>query len=376
MAEQHVVVGSLEAHVEVVGEGVPVVLLHGLGLSGALWHRVRDGFGPATSSSSPISAAPVARASSSERSSRWSAGPRISRGLLAALGVERPVLVGHSLGASIALKYALEHPDDVRALALIGADATLSNLAPRMLASAERIESMGLEDWVAEYWSTEPTVLPGVARARAGDPRRVPRPRARQRSGRLRPPMPCDCRSGGPRRQARARSHSRPSCSSERRTTEPCPSTVVHWPSGSATPASSSCRTSAIHCRSRRPRPSRPQLARSSRDVAPRTEGRECCAPTRPRGTRPRDPSATSTSAGSSGRNGRDADLVRPVDVSAGSNPREPLSPERGGGRDRRQRPRHPDRGRRRTRRRCPATSASSPVIPRTGSPGPPRRTS
>jgi len=46
MAELKLVVGSVETHVEIVGEGVPVVLLHGLGLSGALWNRVRDGFGP------------------------------------------------------------------------------------------------------------------------------------------------------------------------------------------------------------------------------------------------------------------------------------------------------------------------------------------
>ena len=46
MADQHVVVGSVDTHVEIVGEGVPVVLLHGLGLSGALWNRVRDGFEP------------------------------------------------------------------------------------------------------------------------------------------------------------------------------------------------------------------------------------------------------------------------------------------------------------------------------------------
>lgn len=156
MAGQHVIVDSLETHVDVVGEGVPVVLLHGLGLSGALWNRVRDGFGPGY-----MLILVDLRAAGQTRElqrvelslERWADD---LAALLAALDVRRPVLVGHSLGASIALKYALEHPDDVRALALIGADATLSNLAPRMLASAERIENLGLVAWVEEYWSKNP----------------------------------------------------------------------------------------------------------------------------------------------------------------------------------------------------------------------------
>ena len=156
MAEQRVVVGSLEMHVEVVGDGVPVVLLHGLGLTGALWHRVRDGFRPGYRLIVPDlrSAGATRELERTELSlARWADD---LAGLLATLGVERPVLVGHSLGAGIALKYALERPDDVRALALIGADATLSNLAPRMNASAERIERLGMEAWVAEYWSQNP----------------------------------------------------------------------------------------------------------------------------------------------------------------------------------------------------------------------------
>ena len=160
MTEQHLVVGSLETHVEVVGEGLPVVLLHGLGLSGALWSRVRDGFGPGYQLILvDLRAAGQTRELEEEELSleRWADD---LAGLLDALDVRRPVIVGHSLGASIALKFALERPDDVRALALIGADATLSNLAPRMLANAERIENMGLEAWVEKFWSKNPPFSP------------------------------------------------------------------------------------------------------------------------------------------------------------------------------------------------------------------------
>ena len=156
MAEQHLVVGSVEIHVETVGQGVPVVLLHGLGLSGAVWNRVRDGFGPGyqlilVDLRGAGQTRELQRAELSLE--RWADD---LGALLRVLEVHRPVLVGHSLGASIALKYALERPDDVRALVLIGADANLSNLAPRMLASAERIESIGIAAWVENYWSKNP----------------------------------------------------------------------------------------------------------------------------------------------------------------------------------------------------------------------------
>ena len=155
MAEHHLVVGSVEIHVETVGQGVPVVLLHGLGLSGAVWNRVRDGFGPGYQLILvDLRGAGQTRELQREELSleRWADD---LEALLRVLDVHRPVLVGHSLGASIALKYALERPD-VRALVLIGADANLSNLAPRMLASAERIESIGIAAWVENYWSKNP----------------------------------------------------------------------------------------------------------------------------------------------------------------------------------------------------------------------------
>ena len=104
MTEQQVVVDGLETHVEVVGEGIPVVLIHGLGLTGALWNRVRDSFGPGYQLVASTCAARARRASSGARSSRSSAGRTTSRPCSEPSSIERPVLVGHSLGASIALK--------------------------------------------------------------------------------------------------------------------------------------------------------------------------------------------------------------------------------------------------------------------------------
>ncbi|UNK43418.1 alpha/beta hydrolase [Luteimonas sp. S4-F44] len=53
-----------------------------------------------------------------------------THGLLQALGVERPVLIGHSMGGMLATRYALQYPDAVARLVLVN--------------------PIGLEDWQAE----------------------------------------------------------------------------------------------------------------------------------------------------------------------------------------------------------------------------------
>jgi pimeloyl-ACP methyl ester carboxylesterase len=57
--------------------------------------------------------------------------------LLAAVGVERPVLFGHSDGASIALIYAGSHPDGARALVLEAPHVFVEELSVRSIAAAK-----------------------------------------------------------------------------------------------------------------------------------------------------------------------------------------------------------------------------------------------
>ena len=156
MVEQRLAVDGAELHVETEGEGLPVVLVHGLGLQGSLWDRVCAGFDPGYRlvridlRGSP----PTRELERSELSlGRWAADVGA---VLDALELDRPVVVGHSLGAAIALKLVLDRPEGVRALVLIGAEADLSNLAPRMLASAERIENGGLQAWIEGSWAQNP----------------------------------------------------------------------------------------------------------------------------------------------------------------------------------------------------------------------------
>ncbi len=156
MAELQLVVDGAEIHVETEGEGLPVVLVHGLGLQGSLWDPVCEALDPGYRLVRiDLRGSPLGR--ELERSDlslgRWAAD---LGAVVKALELDRPVIVGHSLGAAVALRFALDRPHDLRALVLIGAEADLSNLAPRMLASAERIESSSLEAWIEDAWVKKP----------------------------------------------------------------------------------------------------------------------------------------------------------------------------------------------------------------------------
>ncbi|MCY3636447.1 MAG: 2-succinyl-6-hydroxy-2,4-cyclohexadiene-1-carboxylate synthase [bacterium] len=73
----------------------------------------------------------------------------------------RFALVGYSMGGRVALHLALAHPDQVAALALIGARPGIDNAAERAEriaadeALADRIESDGIQ-WFANFWADRP----------------------------------------------------------------------------------------------------------------------------------------------------------------------------------------------------------------------------
>ena len=118
---QFVTVDGVRLHYLEKGEGPPVVLLHGnlvtaedFGTSGVLAllakrHRViafdRPGFGY----------------SDRPHGSAWSARAQadLLRDALITLGINRPVVLGHSWGAAVALALALNHPTAARGLVLL-----------------------------------------------------------------------------------------------------------------------------------------------------------------------------------------------------------------------------------------------------------------
>lgn len=135
-----ITVDGVRIHYLDQGEGSPVVLIHGNVVDARDWvlsgvfdrtavhHRViafdRPGFGH----------------SDRPHGSLWTAAHQATllRHAFRDLGIERPVVVGHSWGALVALELALNHPDAVSGLVVLSGyyDATVRYDVPLVAASA------------------------------------------------------------------------------------------------------------------------------------------------------------------------------------------------------------------------------------------------
>jgi pimeloyl-ACP methyl ester carboxylesterase len=111
-----VTVDGLEIGYEVWGaDGAPaMVLLHGLGDDGRSWSAV----GPALAATHRVYAPDLRGHGRSGRPGRYSLEAMRDDviGFLNALGVTRTVLIGHSMGGTVAWLLAEDHPDRVTAL--------------------------------------------------------------------------------------------------------------------------------------------------------------------------------------------------------------------------------------------------------------------
>lgn len=132
------------------GSGPDLVLLHGIGSGSGSWvhqltslsarHRVTAWDAPGYGDSDePAAGAPDASVYSAALAA-----------LLDALGIGQCVLVGHSLGALIATRFAAEHGDRVSALILANPAAGHARLAPderarRLSDRLEKFERLGAE---------------------------------------------------------------------------------------------------------------------------------------------------------------------------------------------------------------------------------------
>jgi pimeloyl-ACP methyl ester carboxylesterase len=107
-------------HYVETGEGRPIVFLHGLGaqlchFSGPLFGEFGPGYRlialdrPGSGYSRRVRGA----------SGGLSEQARVVRRFIGELGLEKPLVVGHSLGGAIALTLAVEHPDAISGIALL-----------------------------------------------------------------------------------------------------------------------------------------------------------------------------------------------------------------------------------------------------------------
>lgn len=129
-----VATNGVETYYEAVGDGPPVVCLHGAGLDGRLW----------VEQARPLTDDYLLVVPDLRGHGRTDASDRDTysvelfaadvRALVDALNLDSPALVGHSMGGFVALVYAARHTDACTGLVTLGGEV------PETLSFGERIE--------------------------------------------------------------------------------------------------------------------------------------------------------------------------------------------------------------------------------------------
>jgi pimeloyl-ACP methyl ester carboxylesterase len=117
-------INAINVHYKIMGQGEPfIVLLHGFGASLFSWHAVMEPL----SQSGTVIAYDRPAFGLTERPMIWEGenpySPRASvdllLGLLDHFNIQRAILIGNSAGGTVAMQFALQHPDRVQALILV-----------------------------------------------------------------------------------------------------------------------------------------------------------------------------------------------------------------------------------------------------------------
>ncbi len=161
--------GDVALHLEVEGDGPTVVLLHGFGGSARNWRPqlrgLRDAYRVAAFDVRGHARSEAPAEAVAYRPACFAAD--VAR-VLDYLGAERAVVGGLSMGAGIAARFAVAHPERVRGLVLAalppGADEGTRQRG-WALAFADAIERDGLEAAGARYaWGSESGLDPNAAK--------------------------------------------------------------------------------------------------------------------------------------------------------------------------------------------------------------------
>jgi pimeloyl-ACP methyl ester carboxylesterase len=150
------------------GNGPALLLIHGIGSSGAGWSPVIDAF---AAEFTPITVDLRGHGESDKPPHGYLYEDYIRDidGLLAALDIDRPLIVGHSLGGIITLWWAARHPD--RAAALVIEDSPLrsgEDFRPAFDGWL-KLNALSLPELRHYYASEYPAWPPEMVEARAQD---------------------------------------------------------------------------------------------------------------------------------------------------------------------------------------------------------------
>jgi pimeloyl-ACP methyl ester carboxylesterase len=113
-------VDGLSLHYVVAGRGPAVVLLHGLGGFAASWRHTIEALA-LRATVFAVDLPGFGRSAKPRTVYRLGYFARALHGFLEAMGIPQASLVGHSLGGSVAVTYALTHPARVERVALVAA---------------------------------------------------------------------------------------------------------------------------------------------------------------------------------------------------------------------------------------------------------------
>lgn len=148
------------------GAGPPLLLVHGIGSTGTSWEAAIPALAEVVT---PIAIDLRGHGASARPDHGYLYDDYIDDldGVLDALGIERPLLMGHSLGGIVALWWAARHPD--RAAGIVVADSPLRSGYDFVPAFDGwlRQNAMPVEELAAWYLSEHPDWTPERARSRA-----------------------------------------------------------------------------------------------------------------------------------------------------------------------------------------------------------------
>ena len=115
---RHVRVSGINMHYVVAGDGRPLLLFHGLGASVVTW---RDNIGPLSKAFRVYAVDLPGHGDSDKPDIDYATDTMVQfvKDFIESLNLERPAIIGSSVGGALALMTALRHPDLVSGLVLV-----------------------------------------------------------------------------------------------------------------------------------------------------------------------------------------------------------------------------------------------------------------